>query len=76
MRHEPGDSPRGTRAASTGSSWVSLRREEMEGGQEGRERGRRARGRQEGRNWDLVEGRNRRQLLGRANFYIIQTEHE
>lgn len=69
MRHEPGDSPRGTRAASTGSSWVSLRREEMEGG-------RRARGRQEGRNWDLVEGRNRRQLLGRANFYIIQTEHE
>lgn len=51
MRHEPGDSPRGTRAASTGSSWVSLRREEMEGGQEGRERGRegkRKAGRKEG----------------------------
>lgn len=47
MLLEPGDSSHGTRAASTGSSWVSL------GGREGKK---------EGRTWDLGEGRNRRQL--------------
>lgn len=40
MRHEPGDSSRGTRAASTGSSWVSLGREGRNGGRTGGKEGR------------------------------------
>lgn len=62
MLLEPGDSSHGTRAASTGSSWVPL------GGREGktearmeRRKGKKA-GKKEGRTWDLGEGRNRRQL--------------
>lgn len=63
MLLEPGDSSHGTRAASTGSSWVSLggRERRRDGWKEGEKESRKE-GKKEGRTWDLGEGRSRRQF--------------
>lgn len=80
MLLEPGDSSHGTRAASTGSSWVSLggregRKEEGKDGKEKRKVGRKER-RKEGPGILVRVGTEGSLGLGRANIYIIQTKHK
>lgn len=80
MLLEPGDSSHETRAASTGSSWVSLGG--REGGRERRRQGwkgekeRRQERRKEGPGILVRVGTEGSLGLGRANVYIIQTKHK